>query len=148
MGEPLRSHAAQRRDPLPDRGRAGDRAEGQDGDRPEEPHLSPRQGRPVMTGAAASSIVFIDPFAAPAGARSFVLAGPPGSGMGRAGQIARDALMNALTGPRKRRRAASRTPVPGSLLTLAQAAAVLGMSQRTLRDHLRDGSIAWIDIGR
>jgi hypothetical protein len=97
-----------------------------------------------MNGGADASIVLLDAFAGP-----FVLTGPPGVGMARAGQIARHALLNALSeGPRKRRRAA-RTPAPGGgLLTLAQAAAALGIGVRTLRGHMVAGSITYIDVGR
>jgi excisionase family DNA binding protein len=41
-----------------------------------------------------------------------------------------------------------KTPAPGGLLTLRQAATYLGISERTHREHMRAGSIRYIDVGR
>src|SRR4051794_21694337 len=49
-----------------------------------------------------------------------------------------------LTGLRTR----ARSTVPDGLLTMRQAAAALGVGERTLRDHLRSGDIRYIDVGR
>jgi excisionase family DNA binding protein len=43
---------------------------------------------------------------------------------------------------------AMRTPAPGGLLTLKQAAAALGIGERTLREHMRAGSLSYVDVGR
>src|SRR3954447_1265936 len=50
-----------------------------------------------------------------------------------------------LLGVRNR---APKAALPGGLLDMAQAAASLGIGVRTLRAHLRAGSIRYVDVGR